>query len=237
MNQVKLALLACVAAVSVSAGTVNLNTGTAGWQVVQTSGTNNGPGIGNSGSAVILTGDLPFAANLPGFEAFAWANPFSGAAWIGQLATDGQFTNGGSITCGSPCGATAGLYSYSFSFDASLGGSMILSGFTADNFVQSLSVVQANNGTLYTYTCTPGGGCPYAAGDLVATSTLTLAAVSGGVVTISATVQNLDGPGRNPSGFIASGSATLNDASPVPEPSTFALLGITGVALLIRRRG
>jgi hypothetical protein len=237
-----IALFLALVALPAQAGIINLNTGTAAWQVTQTSGTDNGLGIGNTNPAVVLVGTLPFAANLPGFEAFAWANPFGGAVWIGQLNTDGQFSNGGSITCGSPCGAMGGFYNYSLSFDASLGGSMILNGFTADNGVRALSVSQANVGTLYS--CTVGGPGTLCAGTQTAitpsTGTLSLLAVSGGIVTISATVENLDGPGRNPSGFILSGAAEVFDRpqNGVPEPASWAMLiagfGLTGVAM--RRR-
>lgn len=232
--------LALIATPSLAA-TVSLNTGTADWQVTQVSGVDNGLGA-STNSAVVLTGTLPFAANLPGFEAFAWANPFGGAVWVGQLATDGQFSNGGSITCGSPCGATAGFYRYDFTFDASFGGSMILNGFTGDNGVRSLSVTQANNGLLYECTAAgPGNLCAPTQTSVTASSgVLSLAAVTGGLVTISALVQNLDGPGRNPSGFILSGSADLNQRQAVPEPGQWALLllgfGLSGAALRARRR-
>lgn len=243
MKLLRLALLClAVATGSASAAVISLNTGTAAWTVTQTSGTDNGLGIGNTTGSVVLTGTLPFAANLPGFEAFSWVNPFGGAVWVGQLPTDGTFTNGGSIICGNPCGATAGLYSYSYSFDASLGGSMTLSGFTADNRVSSLNVVQANNGNLYS--CTVGGPgtlCAATANSITdSTGALTLDAVAGGIVTITAVVQNMDGPGRNPSGFILAGSANLNEtvANDVPEPSTMALLlaGTTILGLRARRR-
>jgi hypothetical protein len=59
-------------------------------------------------------------------------------------------------------------------------------------------------------------------------------------VTISALVQNFDGPGRNPSGFILAGSALLNDRpNTVPEPAAWAMLimgfGLTGAAMRRRR--
>lgn len=236
------ALAALAAAVPAQAALVNLNTGTAAWQVQQVSGPVNLGALGTTTAAQVLTGTLPFAANLPGFEAFAWVNPFGGAVWIGQRNTDGQFSNGGSITCGSPCGATAGIYQYSLSFDASLGGSMNLSGFTADNRVVSLFVNQANVGQLYG--CTQGGAIACAATQnsiTPGTGTLSLLATAGGIVTITALVENLDGPGRNPSGFILAGSALLNDPGTggVPEPASWAMLlggfGLTGLALRRRR--
>jgi hypothetical protein len=137
-------------------GIINLNTGAAGsgWNVTQTSGTNNGPGLGVTAPATVLTGTLAFAANLPGFEAFAWANPFGGAVWIGQLGTDGQFSNGGSITCGTICGATSGDYVYTLTLPGSTGGSVVLNGFTGDNGVRSLTV---NQSATSLYACTSGG--------------------------------------------------------------------------------
>jgi hypothetical protein len=237
-----LATILMLAAVPAKAVVMNINTGTAAWTVTQVSGIDNGFGIGSSTAAVVLVGTLPFAANLPGFEAFAWANPFGGAVWIGQAATDGQFSNGGSITCGTPCGATAGFYRYDLSFDASLGGSLNLAGFTADNGVRSLMVSQANVGTLYSCTASgPGTLCAATQTAVTAASgNLALSTVPGGQVTISAMVENLNGPGRNPSGFILAGSAVLNERpSTVPEPSAWAMLimgfGLTGAAMRKRR--
>lgn len=236
-----IAVSAVLAALPAEAAIIDLNTGTAAWQVVQNTGPAiNGPAMGVSGPAVVLTGTLPFAANLPGFEAFAWVNPFGGAVWIGQLATDGQFSNGGSITCGSPCGAVGGTYTYSLSFDASMGGSMYINGFTADNGVRALSVTQANIGTLYSCTVAgPGPLCASTQNSITpATGLLALSAVPGGIVTISALVENLDGPGRNPSGFILSGVAEVFNRSIVPEPASWAML-ITGFGLVgavMRRR-
>jgi hypothetical protein len=223
---------------SLSASVLNLNTGAAAWQVTQTSGTSNGPGIGVTTPAVFLAGTLPFAANLPGFEAFAWANPFSGAVWVGQLSTDGQFSNGGSITCGSPCGATGGFYTYSLAFDGSLGGSLILGGFTGDNGVRSLTVAQTGGADLYS--CTAGGPGTLCAATqtsvTASTGALNFSASVGRIITITAIVENLDGPGRNPSGFILAGSANVNDPPQVPEPSTFVMLGIGAALVAVRSR-
>lgn len=222
---------------TLSASTINLNTGAFGslWTVTQKDGADNGLGLNNTTGAVVLTGTLPFAANLPAFGAYPWANPFDGAVWVGQLDTDGQFSNRGSIPCGNPCGAEPGNYIYRFEFDASQGGTMVLSGFAGDNGLRVFSVFQANNGLLYSCEDSPPG-LLCAAGSTPAvtpsTGTLTLKAVSGGVVTILGTVQNVDGfAGRNPSGFILAGSATLSDVTVVPEPSTFGMLGLGGLAI------
>jgi hypothetical protein len=223
-----------VIAMTMSAATLNLNTGTANWQVTQTAGTQNGPALNTAGGAQVLTGTLPFAANLPGFESFAWANPFGGAVWVGQLATDGQFSNGGSITCGSPCGAQGGTYIYTLSFSAPLGGTMVLNGFTADNGVRELTVM---SGATTLYSCVAGGpGTQCAATQNQVTASTGTLNYGSGTVTITARVENLDGPGRNPSGFILSGTATTVDANNViPEPSTYAMLGLGGAALLFAR--
>ena len=72
-----LTLVVCAAASGASADVVNLNTGApgSGWTVQQTSGSSNTGGPLNATSAAVaLTGTLPLAVNLPGFEAFAWAN-------------------------------------------------------------------------------------------------------------------------------------------------------------------
>lgn len=232
-----------MAALPAQAAAINLNTGIAAWQVAQISGTTpNLNSLNTTTAAQVLTGTLPFAENLPGFEAFAWVNPFGGAVWIGQRNTDGQFSNGGSITCGVPCGATAGVYRYSFSFDGSLGGSINLSGFTGDNRVLALTINQANVGQLYG--CTYGGSvaCATTQNSITpGTGSLALSVIAGGLVTITADVENLDGPGRNPSGFILAGSALLNDPGTggVPEPASWAMLlsgfGLTGLTLRRRR--
>ena len=182
----------------------------------------------------MLTGSLPLAVNLPGLEAFAWVDPFAGAAWVGQLATDGNFSNGSTIVCGSPCGATGGNYVYTNSFAAEAGGSLVLTGFTADNGVRSLQVTQ---GATVLYGCTaagPGTLCAATQSQITA-STGVLNFGAGSNISITATAQNLDGPGRNPSGFILAGSAQV---TAVPEASTAALwlTGLAGIALAVRRR-
>ena len=207
---------------------LSLNTGFADWKVVQTIGTSNdGLPLNTSSSAVVLTGTLPLAVNLPGFEAFAWVNPFGGAAWVGQLASDGHFSNGGSIVCPDPthCGATAGFYSYSLIVPSEGGGSLALSGFTGDNGVRSLTIMQDAS---VLYSTAP----VITQASTTATGTINFG--MGGNVVITALVENLDGPGRNPSGFIASGSATTLPLS-VPEVPNTSLIGL-GIITLIALR-
>ena len=106
--------------VSLSAATFNLNTGAAGslWEVTQTSGNPNGPALNALSPAAVLTGTLPFASSFATPVFFSWADPFGGAVWIGQLATDGQFSDPGrGIVCGTPCGATQGVYTYTYTFN------------------------------------------------------------------------------------------------------------------------
>ncbi|MCC6242530.1 MAG: PEP-CTERM sorting domain-containing protein [Gemmatimonadaceae bacterium] len=234
-----LVLVGTTVARSVDAQTsLNLNTGTAAWQVTQTTGTANGPAVNTIGPVSVLVGTLPFAANLPGFEAFAWTNPFGGAVWVGQLSTDGQFSNGGSITCGSPCGATAGFYVYTLEFDGSMGGMLNIGGFTGDNGVRSLTVTQT--GGLDLYACTsagPGTLCASTQTSVTATTgELNFDPLAGRFIRITATVENIDGPGRNPSGFILAGNARLNSPTTVPEPSTYAMMGIGLAAVMFMRR-
>lgn len=225
---------------SLSAATFNLNTGAlnSGWQVTQTGGTqNSAAGIGAVGSsatgpAVVLTGTLPFRQNLaPQFQQFAWADPFGGAVWVGQAVTDGSFSGNG---------AAPGFYTYTYSFSAALGGTINLSGFTGDNGVISLNVTQSGGPALYSCTQGPGGTlCASNQTTVTAsTGTLNIGAFANNIVTVTAVVQNLDGPGRNPSGYILAGSATTVDPSGngIPEPSTYAMLSLGGLAMFVARR-
>lgn len=217
--------------VALSAAPLNLNTGTANWQVTQTSGpSNNGAALNTTTNATILTGSLAFLPNMLGFEVYSWINPVNGAMWVGQLASDGNFSNGTTVTCGSICGATGGFYTYTLTFNGGLGGSFLLSAFTGDNTIRSLRVT-ASNGTLYS--CSIGGPgplCPATQNTSASSGVLTYAA--GGTVTITAVVENIDGPGRNPSGFFLAGSGSSIDPTPTPEPSTYAMLGIGCLAIL-----
>ena len=226
-----------VIALTVSASTLNLNTGSAAWQVKQTSGPVNSVPLNQVGAAVVLTGTLPFANNLdPAFAAAAWANPFGGAVWIGQLVTDGQYSDPArGITCTAPCGAQDGFYEYTYTFNAANGGNLILSGATGDNGIRLLTVTSSVSGSLFSCTQSgPGVNCAASQNTLMATTgILNWAAGLNGTVTITARVENQLGPGRNPSGLIIAGSANINDG--VPEPSTYAMFGLGGAAMLFAR--
>lgn len=208
-----LAAVACFAA--------PIATGTGNWQVAQTSGTlNSGNPLNTQTSAVALTGSLPSV----------WIAAPVGAAWVGQVATDGNQSSGQCVTANGAtgCGAQAGTYVYTLSFVNALGG--ILSGFrfTSDDSV-TLTITDST-GTLYS-------------GASGSSAFLALISAPASIpwqnnLTITATVTNaVYAPNptlRTPSGFLAVGDVTLNESS-VPEPSTYAMLGIGGIAMLAAR--
>jgi hypothetical protein len=209
-----------VLALPLAAAPFSVSTGSAAWQVSQTttvgSATNNGTALGTSSAAVALVGALPGS----------WLAPPAGSAWIGQRTTDGCNT----FTPNENCGATPGTYVYSLSFAPGQGGSFSF-GFASDNVVTSLTVIQ-NGTTLYTF----GPGSAPMHTSLI-NSTLINFGSTGNVV-ISATVRNDSfdsGPPevRNPSGLLVSGSGDM--AEGIPEPSTYAMLTLGGMALVAAR--
>jgi hypothetical protein len=207
------------------AGPILLNTGAADWKVTQISGpSNNGQPVNTTSTAVVLTGDLPFASNMPGFEQYSWASPIEGAQWIGQMATDGNFDPGTGCNSAAPtstCGATAGVYVYTLTISAGFGGSFTLSSFTGDNGITSLTVTQGA-ATLYACDQIDNNGVPNCAPSQHTTVSSGLIHYwSGADIVITAVAVNDVFEVRNPSGFVLSGSGFAND---IPEPSTYAML-------------
>jgi hypothetical protein len=236
-----------VIALSMSASTLNLNTGAASWMVSH----NNAPAT----AAATLGGTLPLITNLgPGF----WTGAVG--EWIGQTTTDGNYAGG---ACANPgagvaChGAVPGVFVYTLTFTSAYGGTFNILGFTGDNGVKGGSplntslTVTLNNTTIFSgsssahnamATCVPGagtGGNPSCL--VVADNTMNngsgIIGFGAGTVTISAILVNDEMPGapvgtRSPSGFILRGSADLFDS---PEPSSYAMLGIGGAAIAIAR--
>jgi hypothetical protein len=233
-----LKILVMIAAVTASpvvlmAATLNLNTGTADWQVRQVSGiSNNGLQLNTVTSAVVLTGGLPFAANLPGYEQYAWAGARDGAQWIGQVATDGNFDPGSGCNSASPtdaCGAMAGTYVYTLTVRGGFGGSFTLSSFTGDNGITSLTVTQGSS-TLYA--CDQiANSTPNCAPTQATTVSSGLIFYTGGTdVVITATAANDVFQNRNSSGFFLAGSGIAND---IPEPASLSMLALAGAVAAV----
>lgn len=224
-----------VLALPLAAAPFSVSTGAAAWTVTQT--VNSGSGISNNGAAlntttnaVNLTGTL---AQSVGLGSNAWLTPSGGPAWVGQQATDGNFISGGSCNSAaatSTCGANPGVYVYTLSFAPGAGGGSFSFGFASDNVITSLTVIQ-NGNTIYTF------GPGTAPMQNAYTNTGNLNFGSTGNVVITATVRNdpfaVGDTSRNPSGFIASGSGETIDG--VPEPSTYAMLTLGGMALVAAR--
>lgn len=221
-----------------TAATISLNTGQANWQVQQTANTggtgntNNGAALNSASTAVALAGTLPTLANFPGIGANAWVQPTPPAAWVGQVNTDGQVAGFGcSNSATVNCGANPGTYVYTLTFGSGFAGTGSFNfNFTADNFIQSLTVLQGST-TLFSYVPSNQGNIQNA---FKTTGLLSNIVGGGGDVVISATVINgFVQPGildRNSSGFLLQGSANVPDAAPIPEPSTYAM---TGLAVLL----
>lgn len=217
------------------AGPLNLNTGTANWLVTQTSGvSNNGLAVNTTTTAAVLTGVLPFASNMPGFEQYAWAEVRDGAQWIGQAATDGNFDAGVGCNSSAPtssCGAAAGVYVYTLTIRGGFGGSFTLSSFTGDNGITSLTVTQGSS-TLYACDQLENGTPNCAASQTSTVSSGLIHYWSDTDVTITAIAANYVFQDRNPSGFLLAG---LGFANEVPEPTSYGMFGLAAVALAVRK--
>ncbi len=201
---------------------IDVTTATGSWQVSQTSGVlNNGVQLNTVSNAVLLTPTGTLPAN--------WTNKTSG--WVGQNAGNGTELNGNqclTLNGGTSCGAQPGTYQYTLSFVNALGGTLTGFQYTADNSI-SLTIVD-DTGTLYNVS-SPGDqqaalisvGNKTWVGHLTITATVTNAALLGGFATLP-----------TPSGFLALGSGTTTDSG-VPEPSTYAMLGLGSAALMFAR--
>lgn len=212
MRQIIFLLSFCAA--SALAVPFSLSTGVAAWQVSQIAGTsNNGLPLDTSNSAVVLTGVLPTSLAGSG----QWATPVPGSAWIGQLATDGNFEN-------STVGAMPGVYQYKLTFSAGIGGTFSLA-FTGDNSA-SLSVFQGATELYSGYFGNPA---------TLATTGLIIYGTGGNIVitanVINGTVAPSD-PSRNPSGFLLSGVGDAFARADVPEPATYSMIGL-GIAAMV----
>ena len=190
----------------------SINTGAAGvnWQVAFN---------GGAAAAVIAeTGTLPVQ---PGFVG-GWVPNGSGntGVWVGRTAGGGNFavpTDGSQV----------GVYVYTLAIGGLNTGSFIAQYAADNNIAWTISGGGSLGGTT---SC----GVPSATDndDCYSTlRTLTGTGITASTI-ITATVRN--GPqgatGPNPSGLLVRG-----DVSPVPEPSTYAMLALGGVAVALAR--
>ncbi|BDC48364.1 hypothetical protein F183_A06800 [Bryobacterales bacterium F-183] len=214
---------ACLLALPVVAPAVTISTGAANWQVSQTSqsfagytgqaagagSAVNGPALGVVGNAAVLTGTIP--------TAFGWANAFGDGQWVGQLATDGNFP--------APAGAQPGTYTYTLTLSNILAGVLNFQ-FATDNAV--------------TFRVLSNGSEVYNSGVQVGFGLVSPAAVnySAGTLVLEAVVQNGFSSGvnvRNPSGLLVVGATTDNQVPGIPEPSTYAMLGLGAAGMIVAR--
>jgi hypothetical protein len=218
------------------AAPINVSTGiNSGWQVYQSSvtvtglpesGTNgtgfdNGLGINSAPASAVVLNPL-VTTNYVALN--VWAQPADGAQWIAQRADDFDYRNEASY------GAAPGVYTYTLNLGSVVAGSLSNFRFASDDAV---TVRILNNGTqiynsgqrmgfgLYTEATTIN----FAAGTLVIEAT-----VKNGLVLDNGQSRSI----RNASGLLVMGT-TQDAASGVPEPSTYAMLGIGGAGLLIAR--
>jgi hypothetical protein len=198
-------LLACLA-LGVSASAATINSGTAAWEVSSTGAT------GTFSAAVI-------EINTPIFPG-GWIDP-SPAQWIGTTANDAQFVTG----------ALPGTYVFRLALGVIQGGAGIVNfQYAGDNSVMLWIGNSAGVQSATVATCDTAGD----ASDCY-TSLRTASASFGATDYLYATVVNgdINTTNRNPMGFLAIGATT--DPAPIPEPSTYAMLALGGVAIGLAR--
>jgi PEP-CTERM motif len=225
-------------AVSIGTGVTGVN-----WQLSQQSGPQNvaSLSLGTISSAVVLTGGLPL---LTVFPSGGWFVPTGGASWVGQAVTDGNYETtpgncnsaAATTTCGAAAGATFAQYVYAYSLNSGATGGALNFYFTADNTVTTAQSgfnaleVRVNGSVVYS-------GSALNQSSVTTVSNLVVAANS--VIQISAVVRNntlsATATDRNPSGFLLSGSFDPGAVTGTPEPSTYAMLGLGGLAMIAAR--
>jgi hypothetical protein len=242
----KIFALALTTGVLSFGGTISIGTGTADWQV-------EGPGVPGTIKATALT---------TGETNGAWAPAPTGSSWLSWRAVEGTSCvvgqtpgNGCADTNFNPTSGDLWLYTLTVSA-ATLG---VTSG-TA-NFVfgadSSLKLFIGNElaelwgqsgGGFATLGCsnesgvTSAGNTQGSYSGCTTTASFNAADLNGdGSLTISAFVTNAPIGGcpacGNPTGFVLGGEILTGASTVAPEPGTFGLMGVAGLALLgIRRR-
>jgi hypothetical protein len=188
-------------------GLVAMTFASSAWAVTISTGAQ--PGWQVNSSAVVIESTIPTGI---------WIANFGDGVWVGPTATAGGILEGQ--------GAPAGVYTYTLNIGALLGtsGNFTLQ-YAADNGV---TWTINNGGTISGATVCASPDCFRASNGAPRSVSGTLTATS--VLTATVTNDLLGGGINNPTGLLVVGTA-----SNVPEPSTYAMLGLGGAALLLSR--
>jgi len=166
----------------------------------------------DTGVAPWLYNGLPVAIEPTATIPSAWMTPTGSSSWVGTTVTD--------ATKGVPPGTY--IFTLDLSSYAGAPGSFSLSYATDNSVAWTISNGSLGGAT----TCTNAGDCFQTSGG--APRALTGTYGVGAILT--ATVVN-DPSGANPMGLLVSGTASGG----VPEPSTYAMVGIGAAAVLLSR--